>query len=926
MRKMSLKHAIGLISIFLVLFSIVVIGVVFIFSYILPEALESRLVSGLEANTATSDFAFDVRELDLEGADFSNIRFGAEKTPALVIRSIQIDYTLQGLYQKKIKKVTASGIELYCAYQDGKLRFRGIDLEKVIERLQSRVREAPATSKAGLLAVEQLIIRNATVICEINTQTYRVPFEIEIIPQNSNFNRLTFRAHIYIWHQKVLVAADIDLNQKSISLDFSSKNLMLARSADLIQRIEGLRVSGRANMEGSAKLTWEPFAISSLKSSIELHNIRIRMNNLQLQNPMNQKQQELPWRIKFEQVTEKTWKLSASELAGTSPVPFTLSEIDAHINLTEDTLQSFGNFVIKLNDANVGHKPSLPLKIIAQSLLRVNFSISYSKIGNLVFELKNRVQKRDLNQASSFIVDRFEIKTKVPEVEISGRLRKDRGSATYKVNIPDVHIASKKTRIELPAVSLVGTADINRASHATQTVVFNLQIPNSKIILNSANIGVSNLTLSGTLLADKNSRRLAKGLLQWSDANLAISETNTKITGVRAAIPFQWPLMDNGKTGSFDIKAIYYRLLQVGSLSGTIQQTARGISFAGRHKSRLIPELIMVFNGDTKIIDTKELDTHVHFQLAPPLVRTKIDLGKFLPSAQGIIYDGNLFVDGDLNFGNQGLEGLVHAQLTKGNLLFPEKKMSIEGIQMALTIPDLANVRSAPKQQLFFERAAMGGIEVNAGKIEFQIESLQSIFIEKGQFRWAEGNIDAYAIRIAPGIEDYRLILYCDRVNLAKVLQQFGAAKVEAQGELNGRIPLQYLNGKLGIDDGFLFSTPGVPRKIRMTNTEILTAGIPPGTPQHVQMELARKALEDYDYSWVKLNITSEREDLLLKMQLDGKPAKPLPFVYRTDLGRFAKLEAGAQGSIFQGIRLDVNFRLPLNKLLQYKQIIKMIQ
>jgi hypothetical protein len=93
-----------------------------------------------------------------------------------------------------------------------------------------------------------------------------------------------------------------------------------------------------------------------------------------------------------------------------------------------------------------------------------------------------------------------------------------------------------------------------------------------------------------------------------------------------------------------------------------------------------------------------------------------------------------------------------------------------------------------------------------------------------------------------------------------------------------------------------------------------------------MQMELAGKALEDYDYTWAKLNLTTEGEDVLLKMQLDGKPAKPLPFVYQKDMGGFVKVEADVQGSTFQGIRLDVNFRLPLNQIMQYKELIRMIQ
>jgi len=168
--------------------------------------------------------------------------------------------------------------------------------------------------------------------------------------------------------------------------------------------------------------------------------------------------------------------------------------------------------------------------------------------------------------------------------------------------------------------------------------------------------------------------------------------------------------------------------------------------------------------------------------------------------------------------------------------------------------------------------------------------------------------------------------LYCDRLNLARVLGQFGAAAAEGSGTVSGRIPIRYAKGELSFDDGFLFSTPGAGGKIHLTGTELLTAGIPPETPQFAQMDLAREALKDYDYSWAKLSLTSEKEDLLLQMQMDGKPARTLPFVYRKDIGGFIRVEADSEGSHFQGIRLDVNFRLPLNKLLQYKDLIKMIQ
>jgi len=62
-----------------------------------------------------------------------------------------------------------------------------------------------------------------------------------------------------------------------------------------------------------------------------------------------------------------------------------------------------------------------------------------------------------------------------------------------------------------------------------------------------------------------------------------------------------------------------------------------------------------------------------------------------------------------------------------------------------------------------------------------------------------------------------------------------------------------------------------------------------------------------------------------MRLQFDGKPAGPLPFVYKKEIGSFMRVEAGGQGSVFQGISLDVNLKLPLNRLLQYKDIVDMV-
>jgi len=924
---LPLKRNIGFITIFIVLISAVVIGVLYTVSFVLPKFLESKIISDLETDTGISEFSFHVRELDLAGADFGNVRFGSESDPALVIRSIQIDYSPQDLYQKKIKKVLASGIELYCHFKDGKFGFRGIDLENLMQRLTSRMKESSAPSNAaGLLGLKKIIVRNATIICDINSNTYKIPFEIDIVPEDTSLDELKCTALIYARGQKFFISAAIDQKKNRIVLNTSANKVNLARFADFFQQIEGLLVSGAADIKAAAEINLKPFAVSSVSASLEIDDSRFRFQNIKFQNPLNPNKQKLPFRINLEGAYGNEWKVTASDIAASSPIPFRLSKINYTFKLTEDAIQGTGKFDIAPDSPEVWKESAIPVKIAEHFPLRVSSTMRYLKNGNFVFSLKNQIYKKESSKTNKFSVERFNIATKQPTVEISGEVSKDKGSATCMVKVPDVFLTSDWATIQLPALHFNGTLDFNRQEKGTQTVAFDLQSPNSGARLNSVKINAPHVTLSGKLYMDKTHKRFTDGLLRWADSSVDFSQMNAAITGMHGTLPFQWPYGNKEKKGRFSIETLHFQKINLGALSGSFQQTAQGISFKGEHNSRLIPEGVLKFIGDTQFFDTNDPKANVQFQLAAPSVETDIELGRFLPAAKGVIVGGKVSLDGDIEFGYRGLSGSLKSALNQGKVLLPQKKILIEGIQMALSIPDLPDMRSAPKQQLRFDKAAMGGIAVNEGKIEFQLESLTSLFVEKSQFKWCDGNVDSYAIRISPDIEDYRLILYCDRLNMAKVLDQFGAATAVGEGTVNGRIPLRYTKGKLSFDDGFLFSTPGEKGKIRLTDTEILTAGIPPDTPQYIQMELAREALKDYDVAWAKLNINSEGEDLLLRMQLDGKPANPLPFVYKKELGQFTKIEAKGKGSIFQGIRLNVNFRLPLNKILQYKELIQMIQ
>jgi hypothetical protein len=845
---MSSKRKIAVsLGIFLVL-AACLLGLIAGSYLFLPRFLESRLHPQLIDATGISDIAFNVRRVGFFGADIGGIRIGGPPNPALLIRSVQLDYSPGGLYHKKIDRVVLSGIEVQGQLENGKISLNDIDLQKVLSTLQSRQKVPPPTGQSPApVMVNRLEVRNAAAILKISNRSYRIPFEIDIAPENSEYTLFEAAARLYPRGQTIDSKGRIDLSRRQIRLETQIAALNLSRFSDLFRLAGDISASGEVGLTATADLQWGPFQISSLNAALELLAWRFQTNNFQFQ---------------------------------------TMDSIPLHSTLA-------------------GH---------------------YDRDGNWQLSINSQDDKKAAAKTARFRFDRYEVSSKIPSIHLSGQTAKDRLTAAYTLILADARMDSGQETIQVPRAVLKGTADLSGRDNALATGKIDLQAPGTSLASAAGKITLREVSLSGKI--DRTSRNVMgfNGLLRFGGGRLVPADVALRIGTIGGNLPLIWPPARHQKKGRFSIASLHHKTLNLGRIEGEIRQTAAGFDVQGRHISELLPHTSVSFEGSSRLFNTDRPTAGMRFNLSHPIGAPDIELSKFHPAAQGIKVNGKFQVSGKLKLEDTRLFGSLQSQVVNAKVTVTENKLVIEGINMSLAMPALPEVRSAPGQHLQFARLALGDLTAEKGTIDFQIESLQSLLIEKALFEWSGGKVDTQAIRISQGIEDYHLTFYCDRLNLARVLEQFGAAAAEGSGSVSGRIPVRYTQGKLSFDDGFLFSTPGTGGKIHLTGTEILTAGVPPNTPQFAQMELAREALKDYDYSWAKLRLNSEGENLLLQMQMDGKPAKTLPFVYKKEVGGFIRVEAESAGSRFQGIRLDVNFRLPLNKLLQYKDLINMIK
>jgi hypothetical protein len=924
---MSPKPKIYLTLRILFLLFLLVIGLLAGLYFYLPHYLESRILPQFIAKAGIADFNFSVRNIGLFGADLGVLRIGSGRNPAMVIRSVQVDYSPRGLFRRKIDGLTLNGIELYGVVANGRIRLPGVDIEKILMGTPPQDTSTPTLNDSSLLiSLSSLAVHNSRIILEYNDQYYRVPFELEIVARDPHLNRLDGVAFLYPRGAKISASINLDRSQRKAALNIQSEKLDMKRFADLTSQLGDIMISGEMALQAKADLLWAPFRLSAVNASFILRRSEVHAGSLKFQNAVGSSSRETPFHVHLVQKNDDEWQMTGSGISMVSPTLVTLSGLNGTITRNKEMFAGTGNFTAVFHPPPQKEPLSLPMRIQDPLQLRGQFGVHYHHSGHWQCEVSDDPNENSPVQKVRLSSDQFKVRSSVPQFKLSAKSDQQIIDVSYTLKVPGVRIVSAAESIQFPQLTLNGTAQIANGESEVSKAVFDLSALNAGLKSDGTEIKISRISFSGKL--DRNLERLLAldGVMKISGARGVLSDFNAGFSQARATIPFKWPAAEKSPNGSLSVASLKLNGRYLGGLKCRLGQTSSGFTFEGMHQSALLPRMKLAFSGESRLFHPDPIGASIRFDLSHPGGAPDVELEKIFPQAAGVRLNGNLQLKGSLTITSHGLSGSAKADFANGTLALDKNKLSLEGIRMSLDFPELPSIRSAPGQQLNFAKISLGNIIAKNGKIDFQIESNRSMMIEKIHFRWCNGNVETQPIRLSPDVEDYRLTLYCDRLNLAEVLEQFGAAKAEGKGTVSGRIPLQYIKSIIRFDDGFLFSTPGEGGKIYLSGTDLLTAGIPPDTPQFIQMELAAAALRDYDYAWAKLNLTSEGDELLLQMKMDGKPAKTLPFAYRKDIGGFVKVDANSKGSKFQGIRLDVNFRLPLNEMLQYKDLFKMIQ
>lgn len=878
-------------------------------AFILPAYVEYRLIPRLAEGFGLAPEEAGVRRIGWWGADLGPLRFNAGDATAITVEAIQIDYSPWSLLQGEIKGIALAGLGMELTVTDDGISVAG---------LKPPPKSATGRSGPGAIDVQTLLpvklgrfsILQSQLHVRRNRRRCTIPFDIHLQTRQLADGILKGRTHLSMLGNPITLTMNLEQPANRAELTVEAQGFVLESLYQLGLLPKDIKMAGTTDLEGLVRLELSPLTVTGFSLSAIFPDARLTAPDGTLHNLAGEMGRPRPIELAVtgDNLSKIQWRCA----------PFHIrSQLSVAVNALQGQWRQTGRgWSLEAAITSVAPAQKMRSGMDLKNDLVMNWLATVHKTDPdqpIQFDLQGKGRGPWAASKGEHAVSGL-----MPSIKITGHVQKGALSA-------DGGLAARNIRVQFPGGKMAAAAfKLNGHLAAnpletglTATIEALAELSKVRADAGSTAMHIPQIHFNAKAHAKPNHPWRLDARLKLANAGIQDSPNSVKASNLTIDLPLRWPDAAGSPKGRLSIDAVQWQKHQLGGLKGTLQQHTQGLKLALRHRSKLFPGMNVFIKGG---IDAA--GGLIQLETPPYEPDAEIDLGRFNPSAAGVMAGGRLAAEGTLIIDKAGAKGKAWIKLNQGRLHQESKHLSLKGMDMTLQIDDVIRMKSAPKQKLRIGQLAFGNLEAQNLDVDFQLEGKKTLFIEKAGIEWSRGKINTSAIRIIAGKADYDVTLFCDRLNLAMVLEQLGDARADGEGTVNGRIPIRWHDGRLSFDNGFLYSTPGQTGAIQLSGTQALLAGLPPGTPQHTQLDIATEALKDYTYKWAKLNVRSEDDILLLKLQFDGKPNRLLPFAYDQSLGQFKRISGAGQAD-FKGIGIDLNLRSPLNDIINYRELLK---
>jgi hypothetical protein len=891
------------------------------FFHFLPIYLETRLIPRLSLEAGIDPHEIRIRRIGWREADLGPMRLGFSGQTVLEVAAVQLDYSPVSLLRGRIDTIVISGVRIEVTLNEEGTGIAGLNDSKTAPTQAERRPTDPDRQRRLPVSIGRLVIPDGRITARWRVHSVSVPFEMDLstvpmegaaMEDHTARESITGALRVGPDANALHARGTLNVRTRRMMLSLNGRNLDLSALHTFVQSAPLDRVNARIDLKADLQGRLEPFELTSLVLESRAKGIELTSPDFALQNTLDDQNRPLPIVARLTMENQGPWQWSVAPFQLSRPTVVHVTRLDGALTLVEKGWRSETQ-ALSIVPAQLLDSFKAPSVALRQPLALLWHLTARSLEGtSLEFEINGSGQGDPEQNPLAIQSGDMVANSAPPSLTLTGTYDGRTVKAHFESSLTNLHLASPGFTVRAPDLLITGTLGRDQAMRIEATA----KLPRVRIVQGTIAARLARTRLDARLTNDDGLQWTLTGELNLPEGDISDSAHDVKVLGLSARLPFNWPLGTQAPAGELKAGPIWWQAHNIGDIEGHMELLPHGFFAKATHRSKLFPGLNVLF--DTRVFNDETIASVAVPEYMPA---AEIDLGRFSEAATGFRANGRIAAQADLIVKGTTVDAQGRITIDQGTVRHPDSGLALDGIAGELRMQDLLTLRSAPAQQLRVASMTFGKINATDLRIDFQLEPSNTLFVERAGLRWSQGALQAQAFRLKPELDDVMVTLYCDRLNLAMVLDQLGVAQASGDGAVNGRIPMHWRDGQLRFDKGFLYSTPGQTGTIVLQGTDFLLEGLPVGSPQHTQLDIATEALKDYTYQWATLRLETHDTDLVLGLQLDGKPNRLLPFAYDPQSGGFVRYKGEGQAE-FKGIRIDLNFTTPLNEILDYRSLL----
>jgi hypothetical protein len=391
---------------------------------------------------------------------------------------------------------------------------------------------------------------------------------------------------------------------------------------------------------------------------------------------------------------------------------------------------------------------------------------------------------------------------------------------------------------------------------------------------------------------------LGRGVVRISGGNVAPrAGDGLEASGIRLNLPWHWPGGGPSESGGFSVSRLQSAGMHWQDINGTLTQAETALRFSGSMQS-VLAKIALKFQGHytpNPIGGGLQAD----FSIPSVVLPARTALQPLHPLLQGTSGGGRFQAEGRIWTGNDSFGGSASMRIADADFDKQKEGITLRGVNAEIKLDRLFDFVTAPAQRIGFRELKWQEMSFTNGELVFAGESGGTVFIESGRFDWCGGKIIIAPFRLEPDQTDFLMTFYCDRVNFAQMLNALlGKTTVSGDAVMSGIVPVRMVKGSPVFSDGYLYSTPGSSGQLKVSQPELISSG----------QVMVEEAIRDFRYNWIKVKMSSRNDRLDMVVSIDGAPSQKLPLQYDQKQKNFIKDPTGGRHVELKGLLLEIRF------------------